>query len=136
MNNSATIKWILAGAFGIAAIGLSSASAQSALGGAKTQQNKLGGVTKPAPVIGGATIKPVSPPSPPKPAPVVGLAKPNTLGTPAPASTNIGATPGQTAGAARQNPPVTPPNKGGTVVTTSSNLKCGSGACTSRGPKP
>ena len=136
MNSKAMIGTTLACALAIAAVGISSVSAQTALGGAKTQQNKLGGVTKPAPVIGGATIKPVSPPSPPKPAPVVGLAKPNTLGTPAPASTGIGATPGQTAGAARPNPPVTPPNKGGTVVTTSTNLKCGSGACTSRGPKP
>jgi hypothetical protein len=136
MNGKAMIGPTLACALAIAAVGISPACAQSALGGAKTQQNKLGGVAKPAPVIGGATIKPVSPPSPPKPGPVVGMAKPNSLGTPTPGSIGNGATPGQMAGATRQNPPFTPPNKGGTVVTTSSNLKCGSGACTTRGPKP
>lgn len=136
MNNSATIKWILAGALGIAAAGVSPGFAQSTLGGAKAQQNKLGGVAKPAPVIGGATIKPISPPTPPKPGPVIGLTKPNSLGTPAPGSTGNGATPSQISGAAKPNPPYTPPNKGGTVVTTSSNLKCGSGACTSRVAKP
>ena len=108
MKSKATIGPVLVCVLGITATGFSSACAQNALGGAKAQQNKLGGVAKPAPAIGGA-IKPVSPPSPPKPAPVVGMAKPTS--------------------------PVTPPNKGGTVVT-SSNLKCASGACTSRGPKP
>jgi hypothetical protein len=133
MNSKATIGPVLVCVLGITTAGFSSACAQNALGGAKTQQNKLGGVAKPAPAIGGA-IKPVSPPSPPKPAPVVGMAKPNSLGTPAPVSTG-GTTIGQISGAARPNQPVTPPNKGGTVVT-SSNLKCASGACTSRGPKP
>ena len=136
MNNSATIKWILAGALGIAAIGLSPACAQSALGGAKTQQNKIGGAAKPAPVVGGA-IKPITPPTPPKPGPVAGLVKPNfPTGTPTPGSTGSATTPVQTSAATKQNPPVTPPNKGKTVVTASSNLKCGSGACTSKGPKP
>ena len=128
MNDSATIKWMLVCVLGIAAIGLSSASAQSTLGGPKTPQNKIGGVAKPAPVIGGATIHTPTPPTPPKPGPVAGLAKPNSSsGTP---------TPGPTSGAAKPNPPYTPPNKGGTVVTATQNLKCGSGACTSKGPKP
>ena len=136
MNGKATIGPMLACVLGIATVDISSGYAQTALGGAKTQQNKLGGVAKPAPVIGGATIKPVSPPPAPRPGPVVGMAKPNSPGGPAPASTGIGATPGQTAGATRQSPTFTPPNKGGTVVTTPTNLKCGSGACTSRGAKP
>jgi hypothetical protein len=128
MNDSATIKWILAGALGIAAMGLSSAFAQSTLGGPKTPQNKIGGVAKPAPVIGGATIHTPTPLTAPKPGPLAGLAKPNSsTGTP---------TPGPTSGAAKPNPPYTPPNKGGTAVTASQNLKCGSGACTSKGPKP
>jgi hypothetical protein len=137
MNDSATIKWMLVCVLGIAAIGLSSASAQSTLGGPKTPQNKIGGVAKPAPVIGGATIHTPTPPTPPKPGPVAGLAKPNSLtGTPTPGSTGSAPTPGQTSAATKQNPPVTPPNKGKTVVTASQNLKCGSGACTSKGPKP
>src|ERR1700722_4049930 len=128
MNNSATIKWILAGALGIATIGLSPASAQSTLGGPKTPQNKIGGVAKPAPVVGGATFHTPAPPTPPKPGPVANLAKPNSpAGTPTPGSTGSAPTPG----AAKPNPPYTPPNKGGTVVTASQNLKCGSGACTS-----
>jgi hypothetical protein len=137
MNNSATIKWILAGALGIAAIGLSSASAQSTLGGPKTPQNKIGGVAKTAPVIGGATIHTPTPPTPPKPGPIAGLAKPNSLtGTPTPGSTGSAPTPVQTSGATKQNPPVTPPNKGKTVVTASSTPKCASGACLPKGPKP
>jgi hypothetical protein len=43
-------------------------------------------------------------------------------------------TQGTTGGAARQNPPVVPPNKGGPVVT--SNLKCAAGACVAKGTKP
>ncbi len=136
MNSKATIGPTLACALAVVAMDISLACAQSALGGAKTQQNKLGGVAKPAPMIGGAVIKPVSPPGPPKPGPVIGLTKPNSLSTPAPGSTGNGATPGQISGAARQNPPLTTPNKTSTVVTTSSNLKCGSGACTSRVVKP
>jgi hypothetical protein len=140
MNNSATIKWMLVCVLGISVAGLSPACAQSALGGAKTQQNKIGGAAKPAPVVGGA-IKPITPPAPPKPGPVAGLVKPNSpTGTPTPGSTGSAATPVQTSAATKQNPPVTPPNKGKTVVTASvaasSNLKCGSGACTSKGPKP
>jgi hypothetical protein len=136
MNNSTTIKWVLACVLGISAAGLSAADAQSTLGGAKTQQNKIGGAAKPPAVVGGA-IKPISPPSPPKPGPVAGMAKPNSpTSTPTPASIGNGMTPGQTSAAAKPNPPITPPNKGKTVVTASSNLKCASGACTSRGPKP
>jgi hypothetical protein len=123
MNNTTT-KWILAAALGIFIANVSSADAQSTLGGAKTQQNKIGGVAKPAPVIGGATIHAPSPPTPPKPAPIVGMGKPGSTANTA----ALGQTPGP-----RPTPPVTPP-KGGPVVT--SNLKCASGACTARGPKP
>jgi hypothetical protein len=34
------------------------------------------------------------------------------------------------------NPPIIPPDKGGTVVTTSTNLKCAKGACVAKGTKP
>jgi hypothetical protein len=137
MNNKAMIGWMLAGALGVSVAGLSSADAQSTIGGAKTQQNKIGGAAKPPPVVGGA-IKPITPPGPPKPGPVIGLAKPNSpTGMPTPGSTGSATRPIQTLAAPKPNPPVTPPNKGKTVVTaSSSNLKCGSGACTSRGPKP
>ena len=133
MNNSVTIKRMLVCVLGIFIANVSSADAQSTLGGAKPQQNKLGGVAKPAPVIGGATIHTPSPPTLPKPGPVAGLAKPTSTGTVTPGAT--GATPpGPTAGNTRPNPPVTPPSKSAAVVT--SNLKCGSGACVSKGPKP
>jgi hypothetical protein len=132
MNSKSTIGPVLVCVLGLATIGLSPACAQNALGGAKTQQNKLGGVAKPAPAIGGAT-KMVSPPSPPKPGPVIGMTKPNSPGTPAPGST--GNAMGQTAGTPTSNPPVTAANKGGQVG--ASSLKCANGACTSRGaPKP
>ena len=42
------------------------------------QQNKIGGVAKPAPVIGGAAIHTPPPPTPPKP--VVNFAKPASPG--------------------------------------------------------
>jgi len=129
MNNKAMIGWMLAGALGIASA--SPAAAQSTIGGAKTQQNKIGGVAKPPPVIGGATHTPA--PLPPKPAPVVGIAKPASPGTATPGAAGA-ATPALTARSLRPNPPVTPPNKGGTVVT--SNLKCASGACSTGAPKP
>jgi hypothetical protein len=127
MNNTTT-KWILAAAFGILIANVSSADAQSTLGGAKIQQNKIGGVAKPAPVIGGATIHAPSPPAAPKPLPVVGLAKPGAPGavTPMANSAALGQTP-------RPGPSVIQP-KSGPVVT--SNLKCASGACSSRVPKP
>jgi hypothetical protein len=129
MNNT-TMKWMLLGALGIFIANVAPADAQSTLGGAKTQQNKIGGAAKPAPVIGGAAIH-TPPPSPPKP--VVNIAKPGSPGTPTPGTTGSTAAMGQTPGP-RPNPPVIPPNKGGPVVT--SNLKCASGACASKGPKP
>ena len=124
MKNT-TMKWMLTGALGIFIASVTSADAQSTLGGAKTQQNKIGGVAKPAPVIGGAAIH-TPPPTPPKP--VVNIAKPASPGVTANTAA-LGQAPGP-----RPNPPVTPPNKGGAVVT--SNLKCASGACVSKGPKP
>ena len=121
------------GAFGIFIAGIAAVQAQSTLGGAKTQQNRLGGVAKPAPVIGGAAIHTPAPIIPPKPRPVVNIARPGATGMVTPNTTANAATLGQAAGP-HPNPPVTPPNKGGAVVT--SNLKCASGACTSKGPKP
>jgi hypothetical protein len=129
--NNATMKWMVVAALGLFIADAAPLAAQSTLGGAKTQQNKIGGVTKPAPVIGGAAIHTPPPPTPPKP--VVGMVKPASPGTPTPGA--LGAMPpGPTAGAPRPNPLVTPPNKSGPAVT--SNLKCAAGACTSRGPKP
>jgi hypothetical protein len=128
MNNKAILRLMLAGAFGVAAAGISTADAQSTLGGAKPQQNKIGGVAKPAPVIGGANVH--APPPPPKP--VASTTKPGTTGMTA-NTTVQGQTQAQTSGT-RPNPPATPPGKGGTVVT--SNLKCSGGACTSKGTKP
>jgi hypothetical protein len=133
MNTATTIKWTLACVLTVAVGGIPKAYAQSALGGAKTQQVKIGGAAKPAPVVGGS-IKPITPPGPPKPGPVIGLTKANSLAGTPPAIGN-GTTPGQTSAAARQNPPVMPPNKGKTVAA-SSNLKCASGTCISRGPRP
>ncbi len=105
--------------------------AQSTLGGAKAQQNKIGGIAKPPPVVGGATVHTSSPPNPPKPGPVVNLA--NKPGALTPGATGLS---GPTAGNTAPHPPFTPPGKGSTVVSTSSNLKCAGGACTSKGPKP
>jgi hypothetical protein len=130
--NTRTIRLMLAGSLGIAIASTSSALAQSTLGGAKTQQNKIGGVAKPAPVVGGAVIHTPPPPTPPKPGPVVNAVKPTSPGATTPNLTSNAALhqpPGP-----RPNPPVTPPNKGGPVVT--SNLKCANGVCTSKGPKP
>ncbi len=125
--NTRTIRLMLTAALGLALA--SPACAQTTLGGAKTQQNKIGGVAKPAPSVGGAVVHT---PPPPPPKPMMNTLKPTTPGV---------TTPGLTSNAAlnqptgpRPNPPVTPPNKGGTVVT--SNLKCANGACTSKGPKP
>ena len=73
--NTPMIRLTLAAAFGIAIA--SPAFAQSTLGGAKTQQNKIGGLAKPAPVIGGAVTHT---PSPPKPGPVVNTVKPTSPG--------------------------------------------------------
>jgi len=105
--------------------------AQNAVGGAiKTKQNTVGGVAKPAPVIGGAAT---SASVGTKPATVGAVPKPGTV-TSAPGS--IGNAANAAGRAAKQNPPVTPPGKGGTVVTTSSNLKCAAGACVAKGTKP
>jgi hypothetical protein len=127
-----TIRLMLAGSLGIAIAGVSPAWAQSTLGGAKTQQNKIGGVAKPAPVVGGAVIHTPPPPNPPKPGPVVNTVKSTSPGVTTPGLTSNAAL-NQPAGP-RPNPPVTPPNKGGPVVT--SNLKCANGVCTSKGQKP
>ena len=119
MNNT-TMKWMFLGALGIFIAGVAPAQAQSTLGGAKTPQNKIGGVAKPAPVIGGATIR-TPPPTPPKP--VVNIAKPASPGvTPTASTAALGQAPGP-----RPNPPVTPPNKSGPVVT--SNVRCSSDTC-------
>ena len=125
MNNT-TMKWMFLSALGIFIAGVSPAQAQSTLGGAKTQQNKIGGVAKPAPVIGGATIR-TPPPTPPKP--VVNVAKPASPGvTPTANTAALGQAPGP-----RPNPPVTPPSKGGAVIT--SNVRCSSDTC-AKNPKP
>jgi hypothetical protein len=129
MNNQA-MKWILAGALGIALA--SPAYAQTTLGGAKQQQNKIGGVAKPAPSVGGAVIHTPSPPTPPKPGLVVNTTKPTSPGVVTPSTTSSAAL-SQPPGP-RPNPPVNTPKPGGAVVT--SNLKCANGACTSKGPKP
>ena len=130
MNSATLMKLMLAGSLGIAVASTSPAWAQTTLGGAKTQQNKIGGVAKPAPVVGGAVVHTPSPPNPPKPGPVVNTVKPTSPGV---------TTPGLNSNAALNQPPapkppVTTPNKGGAVVT--SNLKCANGACASKGPKP
>jgi hypothetical protein len=123
----------LAAPFLIGALALAASDtgfAQSTLGGAKPQQNKIGGVAKPAPVVGGATAHATSPLGPPKPGPVVNLA--NRPGALTVGSTGASKPPSQTAG----NTHVPFTGKSGTVVSASSNLKCAGGACTSRGPKP
>jgi hypothetical protein len=137
MKNSAMVKrMVLAALLGAFAAGVSyPASAQNALGGAtKPKQNAIGGAAKAGPVLGGATRQAAVPPTT-KPALVGGPTKQTSVGTPTPGSTGSATTPRSTVSAAKQNPPVTPPNKGGTVVT-SSNLKCGAGACVARGKKP
>jgi hypothetical protein len=133
MNDKAMIGWTLACVLAVAVGTIPEACAQSTLGGAKTQQVRIGGAAKPPPVIGGS-IKPITPPTPPKPHPVVGIVRPNSLAVTPPAIGNA-TTPGPTPATTRQNPLVTPPNKGKTF-TASSNLKCASGACASRGPRP
>jgi hypothetical protein len=130
MNNNTTIKLVLTAALGVAIASVPSAYAQSTLGGAKQQQNKIGGVAKPAPVVGGAVVHTPSPPAPKQPAPAANLAsKPASIGTPTPTTTANAQ--GQ---APRPAPPVTTSKKSGAVVT--SNMKCSGGACTSVVPKP
>jgi hypothetical protein len=125
--NMPIIRLTLAAALGIAVATAAPALAQSTLGGAKPQQNKIGGVAKPAPVVGGAVIHT---PTPPKPATVVSTVKPTSPGVVTPSTTSSAAL-SQPPGP-RPNPPVTPPKP--PVVT--SNMKCANGACTSKGPKP
>ena len=108
--------------------------AQNALGGpAKTKQGTIGGASKPAPAIGGtaASVSAVT-----KPASVGGMTKPVSAGGAVSGSSIGNATAALTAGTAKQSPPVVAPSKGTSVVTTSSNLKCGGGACVARGTKP
>ena len=125
MKNT-TIRLMLTAALGLAIAHAPSAFAQSTLGGAKPQQNKIGGVAKPAPSLGGAALH--APPPPPKPNPVIGTVKPASTGvTPTTTANALGQTPHPT-------PPITTPKKGSAVVT--SNMKCAAGACTSRVPKP
>ena len=108
--------------------------AQNALGGpAKTRQNAIGGASKPGPVIGG-TAAPASAVT--KPAAIGGATKPTSAGGTVTGSSVGNVTSGLSAGAAKQNPSVIAPNKGTSVVTTSSNLKCGGGACVAKGTKP
>ena len=110
--------------------------AQSTLGGARQPQNKIGGVAKPAPVVGGATVHAYAPPPPKPPGPVINLA--NKPGAPTPGSIGAARPLGQTAGNTPPHPVFTPPNKAktNTVVNSPSNLKCSGGACTSRGVRP
>jgi len=132
MNNTTVIRLMLVGGLGIAVATASPVFAQSTLGGAKTQQNKIGGVAKPAPVVGGAVIHTPSPPNPAKPGPVANTVKPTSPGVTSPGlSSNAALNPPP---GPKPNPPVTPPKQSGAVVT--SNLKCANGACTSKGPKP
>jgi hypothetical protein len=71
-------------------------------------QNAVGGATKPKQnAIGGAAT----------PGPVIGGA----------------AKQGSVGGIPKQSPPITPPNKGGTVVTMT---KCAAGACVAKRTKP
>jgi hypothetical protein len=107
---------------------------QSTLGGAKQQQNRIGGVARPAPVVGGAAVHNTMPPNPPKPGPVVNLAnKPGALTV---GSMGLSKPPGQTIGNTAAHPPLSPPGRTSTVVSASSNLKCAGGACTSKGVRP
>ena len=125
MNNS-TITWMLAGAISVALVTIAPVQAQSTLGGAKPQQNKIGGVAKPAPVIGGTNTH-NTPPTPPKPGVVANVVKPATS---TPPSTGATTPSGPTTTNTRPNPSTQ--SKGTGVA----NLKCAAGACTSKGTKP
>ena len=125
MKIRATAIFLLAGGLALAASDMG--YAQTTLGGAKPQQNRIGGVAKPPPVVGGAAVHAYSPP-PPKP--VVNLA--NKPGTQKPGATTPSAL-AATNTRVPNAPVMTPiPNKDGKVA----NLKCVSGACMSRGTKP
>ena len=116
-NRAAVTVMVLGILLGAFAIGSSHpSSAQNAVGGAtKPKQNAVGGAATPGPVIGGAA-KQSSVGSLTQPGPVGGVTKQSSLG-----------------GVPKQNPPVAPPNKGGTVVTMT---KCAAGACIVKGAKP
>ena len=117
---------------------------QTAVGGAtKTKQNTVGGMAKPAPALGGAAApasvgtKPATVGNVTKPGPAVGAPTAGSAGNAAAAgASGNAATQGAAAAAVRQNLATTVPNKGKTVVGTTSNLKCGGGACVVRGAKP
>jgi hypothetical protein len=105
--------------------------AQNAFGGpAKTKQNAIGGASKPAPVIGGATASTAAPTNP---ATVGSVNKQGSIGGSATPIGNATA-PGPTGATPKQTAPVTPSNKGSAVVTTPSNLKCAAGACVAKKP--
>jgi hypothetical protein len=106
--------------------------AQSTLGGARQQQNKIGGIAKPAPVVGGAAVHTSLPPNPPRPGPVINLVnKPATM---TPGSTGAATLAGQAAGTTAPRAPLVAQGKSSTVA--SPGLKCASGACVSKGAKP
>jgi hypothetical protein len=117
---------------------------QTAVGGAtKMKPNTVGGMAKPAPALGGAAApasvgtKPATVGNSTKPGPAIATPTAGSTGNAAAAGANgNAATQGAAASAARQNLAATPPNKGKTVVGTTSNLKCGGGACVVRGAKP
>jgi hypothetical protein len=112
MNKTMTAGWMLAGALSVGIMSLSPAAAQSALGGAKLQQNKIGGVAKPAPIVGGANTHATVAPKPPVPVVVSRSAPPTpgAVGGVAPAGQQPS---GRAAGNARVNPAVVTPNKSG-----------------------
>jgi hypothetical protein len=134
MNNKAILGLMLAGALGFTVAGISSADAQSTLGGAKPQQNKIGGVAKPPPVVGGATTHAsMPPPAPPKPGPVTAMAKSTS---PTPGTTGASTPAPQTASTPKPNPPPTTATKNSSIVTASSTPKCASGSCKPKIPRP
>jgi hypothetical protein len=135
MKNKAMITAMVLGTFlGAFAIFSYPSSAQNAVGGAtRPKQNAVGGAATPGPVIGGAA-KQGSVGSLTKTGPVVGVTKQSSVGgVPTPGATGSAVTPGSAAVMAKQNAPITPPNKGGTVVTAT---KCAAGTCVARGAKP
>ena len=133
MTSKMTIGLLLTAALGIAMAEVPSACAQSTLGGARNQQNRIGGVAKPAPVVGGASVRAYAPPPPKPPTPAINLA--NRPGAPGPGSVGAVRPLGQTVGNTSPHPVFTPPNKmkTNTVVGSSPTLKCSGGACMARG---
>lgn len=132
MKNRTTTNILLLGiSMGALAVSVAQPTlAQNALGGpAKTKPNAIGGASKPAPAIGGATTSA----SVTKPPTIGNPPRPGSLPSTTTGVTGNAATPGSTLGTARQNPPVGPPNKGKPLVTIPSNLKCGGGSCVAKG---